>query len=66
MAASPSAFLRGAAAVMTADLAAQPHTGLTFQLCKDAHLLNFGLQTSSSAGRADRRAGPSTGAGSAT
>jgi uncharacterized protein (DUF2252 family) len=46
MAASPSAFLRGAAAVMAADLAAQPHTGLTVQLCGDAHLLNFGLHAS--------------------
>ncbi|MFZ3557038.1 DUF2252 domain-containing protein [Streptomyces sp. BH055] len=43
MAASPFAFLRGAAAVMTGDLAATPHTGLTVQLCGDAHLLNFGL-----------------------
>ncbi|MER5580314.1 DUF2252 domain-containing protein [Streptomyces asoensis] len=43
MAASPFAFLRGSAAVMAADLAAQPHTGLTVQLCGDAHLLNFGL-----------------------
>ncbi|MCX4695699.1 DUF2252 domain-containing protein [Streptomyces sp. NBC_01408] len=43
MAASPFAFLRGAAAVMAADLAAQPNTGLTVQLCGDAHLLNFGL-----------------------
>ncbi|MFB7242719.1 DUF2252 domain-containing protein [Streptomyces populi] len=43
MAASPLAFLRGGAAVMAADLAAQPHTGLTVQLCGDAHLLNFGL-----------------------
>jgi uncharacterized protein (DUF2252 family) len=46
MAASPLAFLRGAAAVMAADLAAQPHTGLTVQLCGDAHLLNFGLYAS--------------------
>ncbi|MFI5676241.1 DUF2252 domain-containing protein [Streptomyces cellulosae] len=46
MAASPLAFLRGAAAVMAADLAAQPHTGLTVQLCGDAHLLNFGLHAS--------------------
>lgn len=43
MAASPFAFLRGAAAVMAADLAARPSTGLTVQLCGDAHLLNFGL-----------------------
>lgn len=46
MAASPFAFLRGSAAVMAADLAAQPHTGLTVQLCGDAHLLNFGLYAS--------------------
>ncbi|WP_046728259.1 DUF2252 domain-containing protein [Streptomyces humi] len=46
MAASPFSFLRGAAAVMAADLAAQPHTGLTVQLCGDAHLLNFGLYAS--------------------
>ncbi|MEU6353359.1 DUF2252 domain-containing protein [Streptomyces sp. NPDC047072] len=46
MSASPLAFLRGAAAVMAADLAAQPHTGLTVQLCGDAHLLNFGLYAS--------------------
>ncbi|MGW5472278.1 DUF2252 domain-containing protein [Streptomyces chartreusis] len=46
MAASPFAFLRGAAAVMAADLAAAPHTGLTVQLCGDAHLLNFGLYAS--------------------
>ncbi|PWI18809.1 DUF2252 domain-containing protein [Streptomyces sp. Act143] len=46
MSASPFAFLRGAAAVMAADLAAQPHTGLTVQLCGDAHLLNFGLYAS--------------------
>lgn len=46
MAASPFAFLRGSAAVMAADLAAHPHTGLTVQLCGDAHLLNFGLYAS--------------------
>ncbi|MBD0708797.1 MULTISPECIES: DUF2252 domain-containing protein [unclassified Streptomyces] len=46
MAASPFAFLRGAAAVMAADLAALPHTGLTVQLCGDAHLLNFGVYAS--------------------
>ncbi|MFJ2932665.1 DUF2252 domain-containing protein [Streptomyces sp. NPDC087219] len=46
MAASPFAFLRGAAAVMAADLAAQRHTGLTVQLCGDAHLLNFGVYAS--------------------
>ncbi|MFF4355328.1 DUF2252 domain-containing protein [Streptomyces sp. NPDC001604] len=46
MAASPFAFLRGSAAVMAADLASRPHTGLTVQLCGDAHLLNFGLYAS--------------------
>ncbi|WP_328946252.1 DUF2252 domain-containing protein [Streptomyces sp. NBC_00250] len=46
MSASPFAFLRGAAAVMAADLAAQRHTGLTVQLCGDAHLLNFGVYAS--------------------
>ncbi|WP_043682223.1 DUF2252 domain-containing protein [Streptomyces xylophagus] len=46
MAASPFAFFRGSAAVMAADLASQPHTGLTVQLCGDAHLLNFGLYAS--------------------
>ncbi len=42
MAASPFAFYRGAAAVMAADLAPEPRTGLTVQLCGDAHLVNFG------------------------
>ncbi|MFJ7128796.1 DUF2252 domain-containing protein [Streptomyces sp. NPDC098101] len=46
MASSPFAFLRGAAAVMAADLGAQPDTGLTVQLCGDAHLLNFGVYAS--------------------
>lgn len=43
MAASPFAFLRGSAAVMAADLAATPTTGLEVQLCGDAHLSNFGI-----------------------
>ncbi|MFJ5229458.1 DUF2252 domain-containing protein [Kitasatospora sp. NPDC088391] len=43
MAASPFAFLRGAAAVMAGDLATSPTSGLTVQLCGDAHLVNFGL-----------------------
>ncbi|MER7765507.1 DUF2252 domain-containing protein [Kitasatospora sp. NPDC096140] len=46
MADSAFAFLRGAAAVMAADLAAVPDTGLTVQLCGDAHLLNFGVYAS--------------------
>lgn len=43
MLASPFAFFRGAALIMAADLAAGEHTGLTAQLCGDAHLSNFGL-----------------------
>src|SRR5262245_51352049 len=43
MAASPWTFFRGAAAVMAADLARTPSTGLRTQLCGDAHLQNFGL-----------------------
>ena len=42
MLASPFAFFRGAAAIMTHDLAAQPHTGLPLVICGDAHLMNFG------------------------
>jgi uncharacterized protein (DUF2252 family) len=42
MARSPFAFFRGAAAIMAADLAATPVTGLQAQLCGDAHLANFG------------------------
>lgn len=43
MAASPFAFLRGSAAVMTQDLAATPSSGLDVQLCGDAHVANFGM-----------------------
>jgi len=43
MSASPFAFYRGSAALMAADLAPLPRTGLTVQLCGDAHLSNFGL-----------------------
>jgi uncharacterized protein (DUF2252 family) len=42
MLASPFAFFRGAAAVMAADLASTPVTGIRVQLCGDAHLANFG------------------------
>jgi uncharacterized protein (DUF2252 family) len=42
MSASPFAFYRGAAAIMAADLAATPKSGLSVQLCGDAHLSNFG------------------------
>jgi uncharacterized protein (DUF2252 family) len=40
---SAFAFYRGAAAVMAADLAGAPATGLRAQLCGDAHLSNFGV-----------------------
>ena len=39
---SPLAFFRGSAAIMAADLAGTPVTGLRVQLCGDAHLSNFG------------------------
>lgn len=40
---SPFAFYRGAALLMAADLASTPHSGITVQLCGDAHLSNFGV-----------------------
>jgi uncharacterized protein (DUF2252 family) len=43
MARSPFTFLRGSAAVMAADLAHTPGTGVRVQACGDCHLLNFGL-----------------------
>ncbi len=43
MAVSPFAFYRGAALIMAADLAVTPTSGVTVQLCGDAHLSNFGL-----------------------
>ena len=43
MLASPFAFLRGSAAVMAADLARTPRTGLQVMACGDMHLANFGL-----------------------
>jgi uncharacterized protein (DUF2252 family) len=43
MAVSAWNYYRGAAAVMAADLASQPDSGLMVQLCGDAHILNFGL-----------------------
>lgn len=39
---NPFAYLRGAAAVMAADLQHTPSTGLQVQLCGDAHIRNFG------------------------
>jgi uncharacterized protein (DUF2252 family) len=46
MAASPFAFYRGGAAIMAADLAPTPVSGITVQLCGDAHLMNFGAYAS--------------------
>jgi uncharacterized protein (DUF2252 family) len=43
MASSAFAFFRGAALPMASDLARTPRSGLTAQLCGDAHLSNFGL-----------------------
>jgi uncharacterized protein (DUF2252 family) len=42
MSASPFAFFRGSAAVMAADLATLPRTGITTQISGDAHVANFG------------------------
>jgi uncharacterized protein (DUF2252 family) len=42
MMASPFGYFRGAVPVMAADLAALPNTGLTVQLCGDAHVRNLG------------------------
>ena len=39
---SPFTFYRGSAAVMAADLAPTPVTGIHVQACGDAHLMNFG------------------------
>ncbi len=40
---SPFTFYRGAALVMASDLAASPRSGITTQICGDAHLSNFGV-----------------------
>ena len=46
MLSSPYGFYRGAAAVMAADLALTPSSGLRVQACGDAHPGNFGLYAS--------------------
>src|ERR1700753_913498 len=43
MPAHPFSFYRGSAAVMAADLAASPSTGIEIMCCGDAHVSNFGL-----------------------
>ena len=40
---SPGTFYRGGALIMASDLAATPRSGITVQLCGDAHLSNFGV-----------------------
>ena len=40
---SPFAFYRGGAAIMAQDLANQPRTNITVQLCGDMHVSKFGL-----------------------
>jgi len=43
MVVSEFAFFRGAALVMASDLSRTPSSGITAQLCGDAHLSNFGV-----------------------
>lgn len=43
MSQSPFAFYRGTAAIMAADLAGEPHTGIFVPSCGDAHVANFGF-----------------------
>ncbi len=43
MSESAFAFLRGAAVTMAADLGTLPSSGITVQLCGDAHAANFGI-----------------------
>jgi len=42
MSISPFTFLRGSAIVMASDLAKTPTSGITVQICGDAHVSNFG------------------------
>ena len=46
MSISPFTFYRGSARIMAADLADTPVSGLTAQICGDAHLANFGTYAS--------------------
>ena len=46
MATTPYGFLRGSAAVMAADVASLPSTGIHPVICGDAHLGNFGFYRS--------------------
>ena len=40
---SPFTFFRGAALIMASDLSTTPRSGLTAQICGDAHVSNFGV-----------------------
>ncbi len=40
---SPFTFYRGAALIMASDLSTTPRSGITTQVCGDAHLSNFGI-----------------------
>ena len=44
---SAFAFLRGSAAIMAADLATTPTSGIWVQSCGDCHLANFGVYAAS-------------------
>ncbi|UUT36290.1 DUF2252 domain-containing protein [Microbacterium elymi] len=46
MSQSPFAFYRGTAALMAADLAQSPHSGILVASCGDAHVSNFGFYAS--------------------
>ena len=46
MSASAFTFYRGSALIMASDLSTTPSTGITVQLCGDAHISNFGLYSS--------------------
>ncbi len=46
MLASPFGFLRGSAAIMAADLAKTPSTGVLVAACGDMHVANFGVYAS--------------------
>ena len=51
MSLTPFAFYRGAAPLMAADLAVLPRTGITTQICGDAHVQNLGAFGGGAEGR---------------
>lgn len=46
MSANPFSFYRGTAAIMAADQAQDPHSGILVGSCGDAHVSNFGFYAS--------------------